>query len=97
MEIQFEIEWEGVDITVTGDYFPGCRGSRWEPPEDPEFEITALSVDGVSAMWLRNTTFWPDIVAQAEDEVEDVLARRREQDAEDMAEARAMDRELEWV
>jgi len=46
MRITETINYKGVALDCTGDYYEGSQGSREEPPEPYEFEIETVEFEG---------------------------------------------------
>lgn len=51
----------GMSFVADVDYFPGCPGTYWEPPEPDELDINRLCVDGHDAMFLMDSTLCDEI------------------------------------
>lgn len=44
MKKDVTIDFRGVELNVTGDYYKGTFGDRETPPESAEFEITRIEL-----------------------------------------------------
>jgi hypothetical protein len=44
MKRDVTIQFRGVELNVSGDYYKGTFGDRETPPESPEFEITRIEL-----------------------------------------------------
>jgi hypothetical protein len=64
-----EFEFLGKTFRVEGTFYPGDRGSRDEPPEPAEFDISYLSVKDAGAWvfadWLLDSDLGSTIVDYA--------------------------------
>jgi len=52
-----DINYEGLDLTITFLYHPPVGPTAYEPMQDADVDLEAIAIDGVDIIWwLRDAT-----------------------------------------